>query len=147
MPLAWYFWNYAEDGHKDGVPYRVRASAICDDAEWVQCEDCNAGDYSKKYFVGYWLDGDNALINTCNFNDWIVPGLFSYLASILLILLVLAQNAKGGMGSQFGGGGVSQAIGVKKGSALLEKLTWGFAAFVMVASIAVNITEAVFNWT
>ena len=62
------------------------------------------------------------------------------LASVLLILLVLAQNAKGGMGSQFGGGGVSQAIGVKKGSDLLEKLTWGFAGFLMIASIAVNIT-------
>lgn len=61
------------------------------------------------------------------------------LAAILLILLVLAQNAKGGIGGQFGGGGVSQAMGVKKGADLLEKLTWGFAAFIMAGSILVNV--------
>jgi hypothetical protein len=82
LPLAWYFWNYAEDGHKDGIPNSVRPSAICDDAEWVQCEDCYQYD-----FPAYRLDGGKVLINTCNFDDWLIPGLFSYLASILLIVL------------------------------------------------------------
>lgn len=61
------------------------------------------------------------------------------LAAILLSLLVLAQNAKGGIGGQLGGSGVSQAIGVKKGADLLEKLTWAFAAFLMVGCVFANI--------
>ena len=47
--------------------------------------------------------------------------------SLLLILVVLAQNPKGGgLSSQFGGAGVSQVMGVKKTGDLLEKLTWWF---------------------
>lgn len=61
------------------------------------------------------------------------------LVAVLLVLIVLAQNAKGGVGGQFGGGGVSSAVGVKKGADLLEKLTWGFAIFIMVGSVLVNI--------
>ena len=64
------------------------------------------------------------------------------LAGVLLSLLVLAQNSKGGIGGQLGGSGVSQAIGVKKGSDLLEKLTWGFAAFMMVGCILANVLLA-----
>jgi preprotein translocase subunit SecG len=41
--------------------------------------------------------------------------------SLLLILVVLAQNPKGGgLSSQFGGAGVSQVMGVKKTVDLLE---------------------------
>lgn len=47
------------------------------------------------------------------------------IASVLLVLVVLAQNSKGGgLSSQFGGAG-SQLIGVKKTGDLLERLTWG----------------------
>jgi preprotein translocase subunit SecG len=46
---------------------------------------------------------------------------------ILLILVVLSQNSKGGgLSSQFGAGS-SQLMGVKRTGDLLEKLTWGFA--------------------
>ena len=59
------------------------------------------------------------------------------LASILLILVVLAQNSKGGgLSSQFGGSGASNMIGVKKTGDLLENMTWGLivAIFVLVIS-------------
>ncbi len=50
------------------------------------------------------------------------------IVSVLLVLVVLAQNSKGGgLTSQFGGSGASNMIGVKKTSDLLEKLTWGLA--------------------
>ena len=54
----------------------------------------------------------------------------------LLILVVLAQNPKGGgLSSQFGGSGASNIIGVKKTNDLLEKLTWGFAIAIVVLSL------------
>ena len=50
------------------------------------------------------------------------------LACVLLVLVVLAQNSKGGgLSSQFGGAGTSQLMGVKRTGDLLEKLTWSFA--------------------
>jgi preprotein translocase subunit SecG len=56
---------------------------------------------------------------------------------VLLVLVVLAQNSKGGgLSSQFGGGGTSQLMGVKRTGDLLEKLTWGFAIALMVLSLS-----------
>lgn len=47
---------------------------------------------------------------------------------VLLVLVILAQNSKGGgLSSQFGGSGASNMIGVKKTSDLLEKITWVLA--------------------
>jgi preprotein translocase subunit SecG len=61
-------------------------------------------------------------------------------AAVLLVLIVLAQNAKGGgLSSQFGGSGASNLIGVKKTSDLLERLTWAFAIAIMVFSLATNL--------
>ena len=58
---------------------------------------------------------------------------------ILLIIVVLAQNPKGGgLSSQFGGSAASNIIGVKKTSELLEKLTWGFIAAIMVLALSSN---------
>ncbi len=59
------------------------------------------------------------------------------LVAVLLILVILAQNSKGGgLSSQFGGSGASNMIGVKKTGDLLENLTWGLviAMFVLVMS-------------
>lgn len=62
-------------------------------------------------------------------------------ASILLVLVVLAQNSKGGgLSSQFGGSTASNLIGVKKTGDLLEKLTWGLAITVMTLALATNLT-------
>ena len=68
------------------------------------------------------------------------------ISAILLVLVVLAQNSKGGgLSSQFGGSGASNLIGVKKTSDLLERLTWGFAIAIMVFSLATNFTTPSFN--
>jgi len=60
--------------------------------------------------------------------------------SVLLVLVILAQNSKGGgLTSQFGGSGASNMIGIKKTSDLLEKITWGLAIAMMVLTMASNI--------
>ncbi len=59
--------------------------------------------------------------------------------AVLLILVILAQNAKGGgLTSQFGGSSASNIIGVKKTGDLLEKLTWGFIGAIMVLSLTLS---------
>jgi len=63
------------------------------------------------------------------------------ISSVLLVLVVLAQNSKGGgLTSGFGGSGASNLIGVKKTGDVLERLTWGFAIAIMVFSLATNMT-------
>jgi preprotein translocase subunit SecG len=63
-------------------------------------------------------------------------------SSILLVLVVLAQNSKGGgLSNQFGGSGASNLIGVKKTGDLLERLTWGFAIAIMVFTLATHFTN------
>ena len=65
------------------------------------------------------------------------------LACVLLVLVILAQNSKGGgLTSQFGGSGASNMIGVKKTGDLLEKLTWGFIIAIFVLSIGTNLIPA-----
>ena len=60
--------------------------------------------------------------------------------SLLLILVVLAQNPKGGgLSSQLGGAGVSQVMGVKKTGDLLEKLTWGFSITILSFTLLSNL--------
>lgn len=61
------------------------------------------------------------------------------LFSVLLVLVILAQNSKGGgLTSQFGGSAASNIIGVKKTGDLLEKLTWSFIAGIIVLCLASN---------
>lgn len=68
----------------------------------------------------------------------LVIGLIIFFA-ILLVLIILAQNAKGGgLTSQFGGSSASNIIGVKKTGDLLEKLTWGFIITIMVLSLSTS---------
>ena len=62
------------------------------------------------------------------------------LFAVLLVLVILAQNSKGGgLTSQFGGSSASNIIGVKKTGDLLEKLTWGFIIAIMVLSLSTNL--------
>jgi preprotein translocase subunit SecG len=59
--------------------------------------------------------------------------------AVLLVLVILAQNAKGGgLTSQFGGSSASNIIGVKKTGDLLEKMTWSFIIAIMVLSLSTN---------
>lgn len=62
------------------------------------------------------------------------------ITAILLVLVVLAQNSKGGgLSSQFGGSGSSQLMGVKRTTDLLEKITWGLAIALVVLTLATNL--------
>ncbi|MCH7512608.1 MAG: preprotein translocase subunit SecG [Bacteroidetes bacterium] len=60
------------------------------------------------------------------------------LVSILLVLVILAQNPKGGLSSQFGGSGTSNIIGVKKTTDLLENITWSLAIGLFVLALSIN---------
>jgi preprotein translocase subunit SecG len=67
-----------------------------------------------------------------------IIGIIIFVA-VLLVLVVLAQNSKGGgLTSQFGGSGASNIIGVKKTGDLLERLTWGLVVIIMVLSLSTN---------
>jgi preprotein translocase subunit SecG len=57
------------------------------------------------------------------------------IASVLLSLLVLVQNSKGG-GLAAGFSSSNQIMGVRKTTDFLEKATWGLVIFVVVLSIA-----------
>lgn len=69
---------------------------------------------------------------------YVIIGLILVL-SVFLILVVLAQNPKGGgLSSQFGGSGASQLMGVKKTGDFLEKATWGAAIAILLLSLSTN---------
>jgi preprotein translocase subunit SecG len=59
------------------------------------------------------------------------------IVAVLLVLVVLAQKSKGGVSAQFGGSS-TQMIGVRKTGDILERLTWGFGAALMVLSLITN---------
>jgi len=84
LPLSVYYWNFAPNTNKDGITGIIRASAICDDAEWVECESCNSEEYMNLY-PSYRLDGENVLRNTCNFDDLFMQGVLSWISSIALV--------------------------------------------------------------
>jgi preprotein translocase subunit SecG len=62
---------------------------------------------------------------------------------LLLMLVVLVQNPKGGgIDSTFGGSQANQVLGASRSTDVIEKITWGLAAvlFVLciVTALAVN---------
>ena len=59
------------------------------------------------------------------------------IAALLLILVVLLQNGKGeGLASNFVAG--NQTFGVRQTADILEKVTWGLVAFIIVASVVAS---------
>jgi len=61
------------------------------------------------------------------------------LVAVLLVLVILAQNSKGGgLSSQFGGAGASNMIGVKKTGDLLSNLTWGLIIVLFALTVSTN---------
>ena len=59
---------------------------------------------------------------------------------VLLALVVLAQNSKGGgLAGGFSAGGTAQLMGVKRTGDLLERLTWGFAITLMVLALGSHV--------
>ena len=60
-------------------------------------------------------------------------------ASVLITLVVLLQNGKGGgLASNFVAG--NQTFGVRQTADILEKITWGLAAFVLVVAVVTSFT-------
>ncbi len=60
--------------------------------------------------------------------------------SVLLILVVLVQNSKGGgLSSQFGGSSSNQFMGVQKTNDLLEKVTWTLAISIVALTLISNL--------
>ena len=69
----------------------------------------------------------------------IIVGLIIFVA-ILLILVVLVQNSKGGgLSSQFGGNSSNQFMGVQKTNDLLEKVTWTLAISIVLLTMLSNL--------
>ena len=60
------------------------------------------------------------------------------IASVLLILIVLAQNPKGGINGQMAGS--TNVLGAKNTTDFLEKATWGLAVVVLAISIGASVT-------
>ena len=61
------------------------------------------------------------------------------IASALLVVVVLLQNGKGeGLASNFIAG--NQTFGVRQTADLLEKVSWGLVAFILVISIITSFT-------
>lgn len=60
-------------------------------------------------------------------------------ASLLVTLIVLLQNGKGGgLASNFVAG--NQTFGVRQTADILEKITWGLVAFIFVVSVITTFT-------
>ncbi len=60
------------------------------------------------------------------------------IASILIILAVLAQNPKSGMAANFGVS--NQVMGVRQTTDFLEKFTWTMAVSIFVLSLLASVT-------
>ena len=69
----------------------------------------------------------------------IIVGLIIFVA-VLIILVVLVQNSKGGgLSSQFGGNSSNQFMGVQKTNDLLEKVTWTLAISIVLLTMLSNL--------
>lgn len=69
---------------------------------------------------------------------YLVLSIIVVIVCVLLGLIVLIQNPKGGgLSSNFSGS--SQLMGVKKTGDFLEKGTWGLAIALMVLSLVINV--------
>lgn len=56
---------------------------------------------------------------------------------VLLVLVILVQNSKGGgIQSQFGA--ATQIMGVKRGTEFIEKATWGLAIVLILLSVLMS---------
>lgn len=69
---------------------------------------------------------------------YIVCIILILIASVLMILAVLAQNPKGGMAANFGVS--NQVMGARQTTDFLEKFTWSLAISILVLSLAATMT-------
>ncbi|AWW31775.1 preprotein translocase subunit SecG [Echinicola strongylocentroti] len=57
--------------------------------------------------------------------------------AVILVLVILGQDSKGGVGAAFGGG-ASQIMGVTKTGNILEKATWVLAISLLILSLGTS---------
>jgi len=70
---------------------------------------------------------------------YVLVSVLIIIASILLTLIVLVQNSKGGgLASNFSGS--NQVMGVRKTTDFLEKATWTLAIALVILSLAASMT-------
>lgn len=70
---------------------------------------------------------------------FIILAILIVIASVLLTLVVLLQSGKGeGLASNFVA--ANQTLGVRQTADILEKLTWGLVAFILVLAIVSSFT-------
>lgn len=63
------------------------------------------------------------------------------IAAILLILVILIQNPKGGgLASNFSSS--NSVLGVQKTTEIIEKMTWGLAAVILVVALTVTMNTS-----
>lgn len=63
--------------------------------------------------------------------------IITILVCVLLVLVILVQNSKGGgIQSQFGA--ATQIMGVKRGTEFVEKATWGLAIALILLSVLMS---------
>ena len=68
-----------------------------------------------------------------------ILAVLALVGSVLITLIVLLQNSKGGgLASNFTAG--NQTFGVRQTTDILEKITWGLVAFIFVVSIVSTFT-------
>jgi preprotein translocase subunit SecG len=68
-----------------------------------------------------------------------ILAVLALVGSVLITLIVLLQNSKGGgLASNFTAG--NQTFGVRQTTDILEKITWGLAAFILVVSIVTSLS-------
>ena len=68
---------------------------------------------------------------------FIILAVLALVGSVLITLIVLLQNSKGGgLASNFTAG--NQTFGVRQTTDILEKITWGLAIFILAVSIAAS---------
>jgi preprotein translocase subunit SecG len=61
------------------------------------------------------------------------------IASVLLVLAVMSQSAKGsGLAAGMGSAAASQLMGAKRTTDFLEKATWGFVGVILLFSLMAN---------
>lgn len=72
-----------------------------------------------------------------------IYGILAFLCiavALVLILLVVIQNSKGGgLNSAFGGQGATQILGARRTNEFIEKLTWYFATGLAVLAFVTNV--------
>lgn len=69
-----------------------------------------------------------------------IAGVLVIVASVILTLVVLVQNSKGGgLSNAFGASNITSMIGTRRATQDIEKITWYFAFGLMVLAFVANI--------